>query len=122
MAQITSFEEDGILTININGAFSENKVFTEFVKHRSEYVDKCQANKKPIIIIVDLKNVTFANSIGMGSLISTFAKINNIGGYIFFADATDKLQSFFTITRLSSILNPTTMEDALKQAKNLGKE
>lgn len=54
-------------------------------------------------IVVDLANVKFMNSSGLGMLISGFTTMKNGEGYLKLANATDKIESLLVITKLITI-------------------
>jgi anti-sigma B factor antagonist len=71
------------------------------------------SNKKNIII--DLADVKFMNSSGLGMLISAFTTMKNGGGNLKLANATEKIQSLLLITKLITIFeNFDTVDEAVK--------
>ena len=71
------------------------------------------SNKKNIII--DLAEVKFMNSSGLGMLISAFTTMKNGGGNLKLANATEKIQSLLLITKLITIFeNFDTVDEAVK--------
>lgn len=72
-----------------------------------------QENKKNVII--DLSEVKFMNSSGLGMLISSFTTMKSNGGNLKLANATDKIQSLLVITKLVTIFeNYDSVEEAVK--------
>ncbi|MCX6151454.1 MAG: STAS domain-containing protein [Ignavibacteriales bacterium] len=70
-------------------------------------------NKKNLII--DLAEVKFMNSSGLGMLISAFTTMKSGGGNLKLANATDKIQSLLLITKLVTIFeNFDSVEQAVK--------
>ena len=71
------------------------------------------SNKKNIII--DLAEVKFMNSSGLGMLISAFTTMKNGGGNLKLANATEKIQSLLLITKLITIFeNYDSVDEAVK--------
>jgi anti-sigma B factor antagonist len=71
------------------------------------------SNKKNVI--VDLSEVKFMNSSGLGMLISAFTTMKNGGGNLKLANATDKIQSLLLITKLITIFeNYDSVDEAVK--------
>jgi anti-sigma B factor antagonist len=54
-------------------------------------------------IVVDLADVKFMNSSGIGMLISAFTTMKNGGGTLKLANATEKINSLLVITKLITI-------------------
>lgn len=76
-----------------------------------------EENKKNVV--VDLSDVKFMNSSGLGMLISGYTTIKNGGGNLKLANATDKIQSLLVITKLVSIFeNYDSVEEAVNSFKN----
>ncbi len=51
-------------------------------------------------VVVDLKKVKWLNSSGLGVLMACWGSLKNVGGDMKLANATDKVQSIFMITKL----------------------
>ncbi len=54
-------------------------------------------------LVVDLADVKFMNSSGIGMLISAFTTMKNGGGLLKLANATEKINSLLVITKLITI-------------------
>ncbi|MCK4633160.1 MAG: STAS domain-containing protein [candidate division Zixibacteria bacterium] len=54
-------------------------------------------------IIIDLAQVDWMNSTGLGILISSYTTLRNNGGHLKLANVTDKIKSLLTITKLVSV-------------------
>jgi anti-sigma B factor antagonist len=66
-------------------------------------------------VVVDLSNVKFMNSSGLGMLISGFTTMKNGGGLLKLANATDKINSLLVITKLITIFEHfDSVENAVK--------
>ncbi len=73
-------------------------------------------NKKNII--VDLADVKFMNSTGLGMLISAFTSVKNAEGRLVLANATEKINSLLLITKLITIFeNYDSVEKAVESFK-----
>jgi len=61
-------------------------------------------------IVIDLSDVQFMNSSGLGLLIGGVSALKNAGGALKIAHASEKILSLITITKLGSVLQtyPTT--------------
>lgn len=91
------FLEGEIVVINVSGKIMGGDETTLFHGKIHEYI---LANKKNIII--DLANVDWMNSVGLGMLISALTTVKNSGGRLVLANIT-KIESILTITRLISV-------------------
>ncbi len=82
----------------------------------SEVADEIKANiaggfKK---YVIDLGEVEWMNSMGLGMLIGSLTSITNAGGSLYLARVTGKIESVLVMTRLSSIFQTSpTVEEAL---------
>ena len=65
-------------------------------------------------VVIDLANVKFMNSSGLGMLISGFTTMKNGGGSLKLANATEKINSLLVITKLITIFeNYDSVEEAV---------
>ncbi|MGE5364848.1 MAG: STAS domain-containing protein [Bacteroidota bacterium] len=70
-------------------------------------------------VIIDLADVKFMNSSGLGMLISGFTTMKNGGGNLKLANATEKIQSLLLITKLVTIFeNYDSIEEAVNSYKS----
>ncbi len=70
-------------------------------------------NKKNVVI--DLSDVKFMNSSGLGMLISAYTTMKSGGGNLKLANATEKINSLLLITKLVTIFeNFDSVEEAVK--------
>ncbi|MCB2231463.1 STAS domain-containing protein [bacterium] len=75
-----------------------------------EYIEK---NMKRVVI--DLAQVDWMNSTGLGILISGYTTLRNSNGELKLANVTDKIQSLLTITKLVTVFEThDSVEDAIK--------
>ena len=63
-----------------------------------EYIENNQKN-----VVVDLSQVEWMNSTGLGILISGYTRLRNHEGVLKLANVTDKIQSLLTITKLVTV-------------------
>lgn len=64
--------------------------------------------------VIDLGEVDWVNSSGLGLLIGGLSSIRSAGGSLILARVTDKIESLLVITKLSSVFDTcTTVEEAL---------
>jgi anti-sigma B factor antagonist len=66
-------------------------------------------------IVVDLAEVKFMNSSGLGMMISGLTTVKNGGGQLKLANVTEKIHSLLMITKLITIFETfDSLEDAVK--------
>jgi anti-sigma B factor antagonist len=66
-------------------------------------------------VVVDLSDVKFMNSSGLGMLISGYTTIKNGGGTLKLSNATDKINSLLVITKLITIFEHyDSVDEAVK--------
>ncbi|MGD8780769.1 MAG: STAS domain-containing protein [Ignavibacteria bacterium] len=69
-------------------------------------------------VVIDLGNVKFMNSSGLGMLISGFTTMKNGGGMMKLANATEKINSLLVITKLITIFeNFESVDEAVESFK-----
>jgi anti-anti-sigma regulatory factor len=62
--------------------------------------------------IVDLRDVPWVNSLGIGMLIGSYASVKNHGGELVFAHATDRILHMLAVTRLFCVFHVFDTVDA----------
>ena len=61
--------------------------------------------------VLNLANVPYVDSFGLGQLITIWTSIRNRGGQLILLRPTDHVQALFQITKLNSIFNISAEED-----------
>ncbi|KAA3637294.1 MAG: anti-sigma factor antagonist [Calditrichaeota bacterium] len=101
--------EGEIVIIKVSGKIMGGDETTMFHGKIHEYIT---LNKKSIV--VDLADVDWMNSVGLGMLISALTTVKNAGGRLVLANIT-KIESILTITRLISVFEHyDSREEAVK--------
>ncbi len=111
--KIKTNEKYGALIIELRGNVMGGPDAQEFqdLLHKSLEDDKKN-------IVVDLANVKFMNSSGLGMLISGFTTMKNGGGTLKLANATEKINSLLVITKLITIFdNYESVDEAVESFK-----
>jgi anti-sigma B factor antagonist len=68
--------------------------------------------------IIDLSEVRYISSSGIGVLITVLTKMRNAGGEVFLASPSEHVKKLLIITKLNNIFNVSdTLEEALEQVK-----
>ncbi len=69
-------------------------------------------------VVIDLAQVDWMNSTGLGILISSYTTLRNHGGELKLANVTDKIQSLLTITKLVTVFDAhDSVDEAIKAFK-----
>lgn len=103
------FLEGNVVVLDVSGKIMGGEETTLFHGKIHEYITQ---NKKSFV--VDLKNVDWMNSVGLGMLISALTTVKNAQGRLVLANIT-KIESILTITRLISVFEHfDSRDEALK--------
>jgi anti-sigma B factor antagonist len=100
--------EKGVTIISLKGEVVGGPDATELRRQLQSFIE--QGKKK---IVVDLGQVELMNSSGLGMLIGGLTTVRNAGGDLKLANASPKILSLFTVTKLSKVF---THFDSLKSA------
>lgn len=107
--RLTAREENGIVILEPKGKIMGGPDASLLHDKLYEYIEKDQ--KK---VVIDLSQVDWMNSTGLGILISGFTTLRNNDGVLKLARVTDKIQSLLTITKLVSVFEAyDSVDDAL---------
>lgn len=108
--KIKTVEKYGAVVIELKGNVMGGTEATEFSDQLRKLLED---NKKNIVI--DLAEVKFMNSSGLGMLISGYTTVKNGGGEFKIANATEKINSLLVMTKLITIFENY---DSVDQAVN----
>jgi anti-sigma B factor antagonist len=100
--------EKGVTIISLKGEVVGGPDATELRRQLQNLIE--QGKKK---IVVDLGQVELMNSSGLGMLIGGLTTVRNAGGDLKLANASPKILTLFTVTKLSKVF---THFDSLKNA------
>ncbi|MCX6641353.1 MAG: STAS domain-containing protein [bacterium] len=103
-------EENNVLIIEIKGKMMGGPEANDF--HEALKTEIGKGFKK---FILDLREVDWMNSSGLGMLIGGLTTIKNAGGELKLSSVTEKIHSLFVITKLVTIFESyDSMEKALE--------
>src|SRR5712691_3331859 len=108
---ITSRIVSGVVIVDLSGrlCFLE----TSLREHVHELLQEGHLE-----FVLNLANVPYIDSFGLGQLVTIWTSIQNRGGQLVFLRPTDHVQNLFQITRLSSIFQISGEEtQAVKNAR-----
>lgn len=105
--KLKDFESDGaVIVLELSGKIMGGEETTMFHGRLHEYI---QAGKKKFLI--DLKNVEWMNSVGLGMLISALTTVKNGKGRLVLANITN-IESILSMTRLITVFEHYESRDA----------
>ena len=96
--KIKTSEKYGAVVIELKGNVMGGPDTQEFSDLLHKLLDDGKKN-----VVIDLADVKFMNSSGLGMLISGFTTMKNGGGVFKLANATEKINSLLVITKLITI-------------------
>ncbi|OGU33563.1 MAG: anti-anti-sigma factor [Ignavibacteria bacterium GWB2_35_6b] len=112
--KVKQHEKYGAVVLEFKGNVMGGPEAEEFSKMLHDLLDQEKKN-----VVVDLSDVKFMNSSGLGMLISGFTTMKNGGGSLKLANATDKINSLLVITKLITIFEHFDSVD--KAVESFGK-
>lgn len=99
--------------ISFKGKLMGGPEAQEFHDKLNEFI---QSGKKNII--VDMSDVKFVNSSGLGNIVRGFSTVKDAGGQMKLAGVTDKIEGLLSITKLNSVFEQfPSIEEASKSFK-----
>lgn len=108
--RLSDREQDGIVILEPKGKIMGGPDATLLHDKLHEIIE---AGKKRVVI--DLSQVDWMNSTGLGILISTLTTLRNNDGELKLANVTEKIQSLLVITKLAPVFDSfDTIDDAVK--------
>jgi anti-sigma B factor antagonist len=102
-------KEDGLLILIIKGDLIGDDIGPRLVEVVSDAV-----NEKIRICIIDLKEVRYISSSGIGVLITMLTKMRNVGGEVYLSSPSEHVKKLLIITKLNNIF---TVYDSVEDAK-----
>jgi len=107
--QIAEQRQGDVVVLSLKGKLMggpETQAVHEKVKELAE--------NKVTKVVIDLGNVKWMNSSGLGALMGSLTTTRNAGGELKLANVTEKVQSLFMITKLITIFSThDSVEDAV---------
>jgi len=96
----TITEKNGITILNLSGKIMGGPEATEINEKINQLIDN--DNKK---IIIDLVNVDWMNSSGLGILIGAVTVLKNSNGCLCLINVSDRIKNLLKITKLDTVFN-----------------
>ncbi|MFC2135066.1 STAS domain-containing protein [Bacteroidota bacterium] len=111
--KIKTNEKYGAVIVELKGNVMGGPDTQEFSDLLHKLLDDGKKN-----VVIDLAEVKFMNSSGLGMLISGFTTMKNGGGVFKLANATEKINSLLVITKLITIFeNYNSVDEAVESFK-----
>lgn len=108
--KLTDREENGVIILEPTGKIMGGPDASLLHDKLYEFIE--QDKKK---FVVDLSEVDWMNSTGLGILISGYTTLRNNGGKLKLANVTEKIKSLLVITKLDPVFESfDTIADAIK--------
>ena len=96
----TITEKNGITILNLNGKIMGGPEATEINEKINQLIDS--DNKR---IVIDLVNVDWMNSSGLGILIGAVTVLKNSDGCLCLINVSDRIKNLLKITKLDTVFN-----------------
>ena len=96
----TATEKNGITILHLSGKIMGGPEATEINEKINQLIDN--DNKK---IIIDLVNVDWMNSSGLGILIGAVTVLKNSNGCLCLINVSDRIRNLLKITKLDTVFN-----------------
>jgi anti-sigma B factor antagonist len=96
--KLVDYEKEGIVVLEPRGKIMGGPDATILHEKLHDCIEK--GNKK---VVIDLAQVDWMNSTGLGILISGLTTLKSNDGEMKLANVTDKIQSLLTITKLVTV-------------------
>lgn len=107
-------EQDGVVVISLNGKIMGGPEATEINEKFHQLIDE-----KKLKIVIDLNNVEWMNSSGLGILIGAVTLLRNNQGKLRLINVSDRIQNLLKITKLSGIFETSdSLEAAISSFSN----
>ncbi len=102
-------EQYNCVVIELNGKVMGGPDAKTFRKDLDKLIEEDKKN-----VVVNLSNVKFMNSSGLGILIGGLKKMNKAGGDLKICGATDRVESLLMVSQLTKIFDDyDTLDEAL---------
>jgi anti-sigma B factor antagonist len=104
--KIKERERDGVTILEISGKIMggpDAELFSSTLKSL--------VHEEKTRVLVDLGNVTWVNSTGLGILISGYSTLKRSNGEMKLVNVSDRIDSIFMVTKLYSVFDSFKTED-----------
>lgn len=109
--KITKREADGVTVVNLSGRLTLGDASAQLRETLKGLIDGGQ--KK---IVLNMGDVAYIDSSGLGELVSSFTTVKNSGGELKLANLTQKVNDLLTVTKLYTVFEIHDDEAAAVQS------
>lgn len=109
--KITKKDVSGIMVVNLSGRLTLGDASAQLRQTLKDLLDEGQ--KK---IVLNLGDVGYIDSSGLGELVSGFTTVKNQGGELKLANLTPKVNDLLTVTKLYTVFEVHNDEGAAIQS------
>jgi anti-sigma B factor antagonist len=107
-------EQDDIVIISLTGKIMGGPEATEINEKFNQLIDD-----KKLKVVIDLNEVEWMNSSGLGILIGAVSLYKNNDGQLRLIHVSDRIQNLLKITKLAGIFETSnSLEEAISSFKN----
>jgi len=107
-------EQDDIVIISLSGKIMGGPEATEINEKFNQLIDD-----KKLKVIIDLKEVEWMNSSGLGILIGAVSLFKNNNGQLRLINVSERIKNLLKITKLAGIFETSnSLEEATSSFKN----
>ena len=107
---LSSENHDVCTEISLDGSALTDYDFVELIDKVEASIENEQPN-----LILNLKEISILNSLGINTLIKVFTKCRNNGGDLYIVNISDKINQVLLLTKLNTVLN---IADSVEEAIN----
>lgn len=104
-------EKDGVVVLSLKSSMMGGSDATKINEEIHQLVEQ---NKKQIVL--NLKELEWINSSGLGILVGNLTTVKNSGGNLFLCNLSEKISNLLSITKLSAIFQCYESVDEAVQA------
>jgi len=98
--KLSSREQDGVVILEPKGKIMGGPDATALKESIRDFV-----NDEKKRVVIDLADVDWMNSTGLGIMISCLKTVKEAGGELKLSNVTDKIKSLLTITKLVTVFD-----------------
>jgi anti-sigma B factor antagonist len=103
-------KEHGVLVLALKGSLLADVQSKEILQAASDYIQNNETK-----FVVDLKDLKFINSSGLGMMLTLLTKTRKSGGDVALANVPEQVNNLLVITKLTAIFKTgDSVEEAVK--------
>lgn len=112
--EFTTKDHDGVFTLSLNGNLIGEEAGSGILEKANEAI-----NNGTVLCLIDIENVKYINSSGIGVLITLLTKFRNNEGEVVIVKPSEHVNKLLIITKLTAIFKiADSIEEAIKELKS----